>query len=268
MEVSGSNSVIFVRGRTPDTDRNNSPHCENKTTNKSFSEVIIIDCGGTSDKEELQWSKSRNTALDQRNREKNEERSGSSLCLTTLPAAPVVYTSPGTSSGVTSSIISISTNAAANSLNTMPHQSVTLPNPSHQTSSLNSSGATTQSNFRPSFYNAATMERPFGCNSCTKRFFLESDLHKHMARHTREKPYACQLCGKSFVCQSQLAIHRNVHTGERPFTCSVCNRRFSHPSNLKRHQKLQHWGRKQSLVQKKKNTQKRWNDKKKNVYFF
>lgn len=90
------------------------------------------------------------------------------------------------------------------------------------------------------FYKAATMQRPYGCTSCTKRFFLESDLQKHLARHTREKPYACRLCGKSFVCQSQLDIHGNVHTGERPFRCSVCNRHFSHPSNLKRHQKMQH----------------------------
>lgn len=90
------------------------------------------------------------------------------------------------------------------------------------------------------FYHAATMERPYGCTSCNKRFFLESDLHKHVSRHTREKPYTCPLCSKSFICQSQLDIHRNVHTGERPFRCSVCSRRFSHPSNLKRHQKIQH----------------------------
>ncbi|CAN9510663.1 unnamed protein product [Ophioblennius macclurei] len=93
-----------------------------------------------------------------------------------------------------------------------------------------------------SFYRAVAMERPYGCTSCTKRFFLESDLHKHVARHTREKPYACPLCGKSFVCQSQLDIHHNVHTGERPFSCGICSRRFSHPSNLKRHQKIQHSG--------------------------
>ncbi|XP_034045132.1 oocyte zinc finger protein XlCOF7.2-like isoform X1 [Thalassophryne amazonica] len=87
------------------------------------------------------------------------------------------------------------------------------------------------------FLRAVTMERPYRCTSCTKRFSLESELQKHMARHRRQKPYTCQVCGKSFVCPSQLEIHRNVHTGERPFTCLVCNRRFSHPSNLKRHQK-------------------------------
>lgn len=89
-------------------------------------------------------------------------------------------------------------------------------------------------------YQAIRVERPYGCTSCTKRFFLGSDLQKHLARHTRQKPYTCQLCGKSFVCQSQLDIHGNVHTGERPFRCSICNRQFSHPSNLKRHQKMQH----------------------------
>uniref|UniRef100_A0A3B5B350 C2H2-type domain-containing protein n=1 Tax=Stegastes partitus TaxID=144197 RepID=A0A3B5B350_9TELE len=111
------------------------------------------------------------------------------------------------------------------------------------TSDCNSSGHSHQkpssSSLHLAFYHAVVMERPYGCTSCTKRFFLESDLQKHMARHSREKPHACVLCGKSFVCQSQLDIHRNVHTGERPFSCSVCSRRFSHPSNLKRHQKLQ-----------------------------
>ncbi|KAF3851848.1 hypothetical protein F7725_005203 [Dissostichus mawsoni] len=96
------------------------------------------------------------------------------------------------------------------------------------------------SSFHLAFHHAVTMERLYGCTICTKRFFLESDLRKHLARHTREKPYACLLCGKRFVCQSQLDIHCNVHTGERPFSCSVCSRRFSHPSNLKRHQKIQH----------------------------
>lgn len=105
------------------------------------------------------------------------------------------------------------------------------------------------SSFHLAFYHAVAMERPYGCTSCTKRFFLESDLHKHMARHTREKPYTCLLCGKSFVCQSQLDIHHNVHTGERPFSCSVCNRRFSHPSNLTRHQKIQHSTQRPDLPQ-------------------
>lgn len=95
-------------------------------------------------------------------------------------------------------------------------------------------------NNHKAFYQAVRVERPYGCTRCNKRFCLESDLQKHLARHTQEKPYTCQVCGKSFVCQSQLDVHGNVHTGERPFRCSICNRQFSHPSNMKRHQKMQH----------------------------
>lgn len=106
-------------------------------------------------------------------------------------------------------------------------------------SSQTATGLAPPNNHR-AFYQAVRIERPYGCTSCTKRFCLESDLQKHLARHTQEKPYTCRVCGKSFVCQSQLGVHGNVHTGERPFRCPVCHRQFSHPSNMKRHQKMQH----------------------------
>lgn len=191
----------------------------------SQSEVIVIDGGGRSDKEgeECEWS-------DQTKRDRHEKTTPAMIQSAGLESAGprsvqvgsvLPRDPPGTSSGGATSSINSSSEAHGAAL----HQ------PSHKPSS---------SRFHLAFYHAVTMERPYGCTSCTKRFFLESDLQKHMARHTREKPYTCPLCGKSFVCQSQLDIHRNVHTGERPFSCSVCNRRFSHPSNLKRHQKIQH----------------------------
>lgn len=203
------------------------------------SEVIVIEGGGTSDKEgdEREWSH-----VDQTNREAGRERDkGEQTALPIIQCTGLQSAGhssvqkvprdgpPGSSSGAATSII----NSSSDSLpSTARHHPVApLNHNQHKRFS---------SNFDRSFYHAVTMERPYGCTRCTKRFFLESDLQKHMARHTREKPYTCSLCGKSFVCQSQLDIHHNVHTGERPFSCPVCNRRFSHPSNLKRHQKIQH----------------------------
>lgn len=275
-EVSGSDIVNFVVGRTAETDssgdtihssqpeqtesdvraghseplnsdadmashrdamQTSSDEAALDTTKSSLSEVIVIDGGGTSDKEgeECEWSDVGQTkGAAGRGRDIYErttlpvicsglESAGLKLVQSALKGGSVLCRdSAGTSGGGTSSIISSS-----------DAPGMALPRSVSHCKPVSSS-------FHLAFYHAVTMERPYGCSSCTKRFFLESDLQKHMARHTREKPYTCVLCGKSFVCQSQLDIHRNVHTGERPFSCSVCNRRFSHPSNLKRHQKIQH----------------------------
>ncbi|XP_042172981.1 zinc finger protein 550 isoform X4 [Oncorhynchus tshawytscha] len=85
-----------------------------------------------------------------------------------------------------------------------------------------------------------TIERPYGCPSCHKKFVHESDLLQHVVIHTRKRVFACTLCEKSFVSPSKLQVHQNVHTGEKPFSCAQCGRRFSQSSNLNRHQKLHH----------------------------
>ncbi|KAF1395689.1 hypothetical protein PFLUV_G00014280 [Perca fluviatilis] len=209
----------------------------------SLSDVVVIDGGGVS--QQWEWS-----AVDQTQREAGRDGHENTTS-TTIQCAGLesagrrsvqVQSSvqawsvlprddtPRTSSGATTLSINSSVSHQFNSVHHSHHKPFS-------------------SSFHLAFYHAVTMERPYGCTSCTKRFFLESDLQKHMARHTREKPFTCTLCGKSFVCQSQLEIHRNVHTGERPFSCSVCNRRFSHPSNLKRHQKIQHLAQRADLPQ-------------------
>uniref|UniRef100_A0A4W5PVW0 C2H2-type domain-containing protein n=1 Tax=Hucho hucho TaxID=62062 RepID=A0A4W5PVW0_9TELE len=104
--------------------------------------------------------------------------------------------------------------------------------PSATTSSHSSNFAT---HVRP-----GTIEQPYGCPSCHKKFVHESDLQHHMVIHTRKRVFACTLCEKSFVSPSKLQVHQNVHTGEKPFSCAQCRRRFSHSSNLNRHQKLHH----------------------------
>ncbi|KAM6977922.1 uncharacterized protein FYW47_002738 [Aplochiton taeniatus] len=92
------------------------------------------------------------------------------------------------------------------------------------------------------------VEHPYSCPNCSKVFFMEADLQRHLARHAREKAFVCQLCGKGFICQSQLDVHQNVHTGERPYSCLVCERKFSHPSNLRRHEKGQTYQNSSMLV--------------------
>uniref|UniRef100_A0AAZ3R6B8 C2H2-type domain-containing protein n=1 Tax=Oncorhynchus tshawytscha TaxID=74940 RepID=A0AAZ3R6B8_ONCTS len=66
-----------------------------------------------------------------------------------------------------------------------------------------------------------TIERPYGCPSCHKKFVHESDLLQHVVIHTRKRVFACTLCEKSFVSPSKLQVHQNVHTGEKPFSCVI-----------------------------------------------
>ncbi|KAI3352643.1 hypothetical protein L3Q82_019224 [Scortum barcoo] len=178
-------------------------------TSKSSYEVIVIDGGGMSDKEGEEWSDVDQTkGKAGRRRDRHEETTLAMIRCAGMESAALksvqvksslqagsalpLDDTPGTSSGGTTSSINSSSETHGVALH--------CPVNHHKSSS---------SSFRLAFYHAVTMERPYGCTSCTKRFFLESDLQKHMARHTREKPYACLLCGKSFVCQSQLDIHRN-----------------------------------------------------------
>ncbi|KAK1885943.1 Gastrula zinc finger protein XlCGF53.1 [Dissostichus eleginoides] len=275
-EVSGSDIVTLVVGRTAVTDSSDTTHSsqlmltgsdvragdsepldsvagsvvascadvtdirkDNKAAldTSSLSEVIVID--GEAASEGCVWSDA-NQIKTEAGREKNghDQTTSPRIQLGAGLESVQVRSSlqerfvlppdaiPGTSSGGISSGINSSVDL---------HRPASQHHPPHH-----SHYKPFSSSFHLAFHHAVTMERLYGCTICTKRFFLESDLRKHLARHTREKPYACLLCGKRFVCQSQLDIHCNVHTGERPFSCSVCSRRFSHPSNLKRHQKIQH----------------------------
>lgn len=246
-EVSGSDVVNFVVSKTPETQSSGPALCsplkgsdvrvvgadmtvscdnvpDDRRKKESLLEVIVIDGGGASDREGEGSEQTQKDRL-QQTTSPMVQRAGQ-VTRSDLPAEL-----PGSCRGVSVSNVgstsSVGSASSTSSFVVSLRCPASLPRPTHSGPQL-------------AFYHAATMERPYGCTRCSKRFFLESDLQKHAARHTREKPYTCSLCGKSFVCQSQLDIHHNVHTGERPFSCSVCSRRFSHPSNLKRHQKIQH----------------------------
>ncbi|KAF7652707.1 hypothetical protein LDENG_00093520 [Lucifuga dentata] len=221
----------------------------------STSEVFVIDGWEISDKSRDR-GKTSVEATHRQNLENKEPvwlesaRNSSDLVKPTPLATSVVYSAHntlGSSAGSATSplTLSIHTESKGKSLYPANLSSIALPRPNIQQNPPSYRRPFSHPSSRPpgfsssqlARFHAANTERPYGCTSCPKRFFLQADLQKHTARHSREKPYACQICSKSFVCQSQLDIHQNVHTGEKPFTCSVCERRFSHPSNLKRHKK-------------------------------
>jgi len=110
-----------------------------------------------------------------------------------------------------------------------------------------------------------TIEKPFFCTLCTKRFVVKGslDIHmrthreekaylctydgcgktftqkahltSHVKMHTQEKPYSCTRCNKLFAQKNNLTLHMRIHTGEKPYICTRCNKAWGDPSNLNRH---------------------------------
>uniref|UniRef100_A0A8C9X188 C2H2-type domain-containing protein n=1 Tax=Sander lucioperca TaxID=283035 RepID=A0A8C9X188_SANLU len=224
-EVSGSDIVTFVVDRTAETDSSSSD-----TTHSSQLELAGSDVRAW-EREPLSSDASMTPSWDALPASCDDVTDGrrdnkAALDTSESSLSDVVVVDGGggvTAVGVVTGHGSVQVQSSTLSINSsVSHQFNSIHHSHHKPFS---------SSFHLAFYHAVTMERPYGCTSCTKRFFLESDLQKHMARHTREKPFTCTLCGKSF-----LRIHERVHTGEKPYQCVQCGKTFGQVCSLKRHQ--------------------------------
>lgn len=56
--------------------------------------------------------------------------------------------------------------------------------------------------------------------------------------HTVDKPFQCRVCAKRFTASDSLRWHAKIHSGEKQFLCQVCQKAFSLHSSLKHHEKL------------------------------
>ncbi|KAM9342339.1 uncharacterized protein KZ484_015015 [Pholidichthys leucotaenia] len=83
-----------------------------------------------------------------------------------------------------------------------------------------------------------TGEKLFSCATCEQSFHIYADLKMHMRIHTNEKPFSCETCGQSFNHRGNLQTHLRIHTGEKPFSCETCGQSFNQYSNLKRHMRI------------------------------
>ncbi|ESN91815.1 hypothetical protein HELRODRAFT_133378, partial [Helobdella robusta] len=73
---------------------------------------------------------------------------------------------------------------------------------------------------------AATIDRPFRCDTCRVSFKLKVHLKKHcLYRHSTDYPCECTFCGKKFKDSSAVKLHERIHSDERPFVCA-CGKGF------------------------------------------
>ncbi|ROT71114.1 putative zinc finger protein Xfin-like [Penaeus vannamei] len=66
--------------------------------------------------------------------------------------------------------------------------------------------------------------RPFGCDTCGRRFSQKGNLLRHSLLHTNEKPFGCGVCRKFFVQKAHLVKHVVVHR-QRLAALKRCRRR-------------------------------------------
>ncbi|GIX98273.1 hypothetical protein CDAR_16941 [Caerostris darwini] len=55
-----------------------------------------------------------------------------------------------------------------------------------------------------------------------------------------DKPFMCQHCKKRFRFKCNMQSHIRIHTGDKPFKCDICLKSFRQSSHLNQH-KLIHW---------------------------
>jgi uncharacterized Zn-finger protein len=85
-----------------------------------------------------------------------------------------------------------------------------------------------------------TEELPFECNICQKKFAVKSNLSKHYKRHDdRERIFKCdhEGCTKTFFSQEILNRHMSTHIEEHSYECPFegCERAYKRASDLNVH---------------------------------
>eukprot|EP00099_Drosophila_melanogaster_P009640 NP_001262384.1 numerous disordered muscles, isoform B [Drosophila melanogaster] len=80
-----------------------------------------------------------------------------------------------------------------------------------------------------------TLEPPFACRYCDRRYFSVVGRKKHERVHTNERPFVCDQCGKAFTRTCILKAHMAVHQVVRKYSCDVCDRSFSLKKHLATH---------------------------------
>ena len=72
-------------------------------------------------------------------------------------------------------------------------------------------------------------------------FLCEFSYQKHLVlKHNKTKNFSCNQCSKSFYTNKELKRHLDIHEKKRFFICDVCDHIFNRLSTLKRHKEKVH----------------------------
>ncbi|XP_030047974.1 zinc finger protein OZF [Microcaecilia unicolor] len=84
-----------------------------------------------------------------------------------------------------------------------------------------------------------SLEKPFKCTKCDRRFRLESKLRNHQSLHTLQRCFICLQCKKGFTHKQHLTRHQKIHEERRVlFICNDCGMSFNHKGNFTTHRRL------------------------------
>ena len=85
-----------------------------------------------------------------------------------------------------------------------------------------------------------SIERPFHCEVCGRKFIRSTHLRRHMRIHTGEKPFSCHICGRKYARGDYLRAHINAHRRDRVHKCKHCNEIFHDLTRFANHCRLVH----------------------------
>ncbi|KAH9510165.1 hypothetical protein Btru_043641 [Bulinus truncatus] len=78
----------------------------------------------------------------------------------------------------------------------------------------------------------------FECLICGQEFRFKSFMITHVRMHLNQRPYKCEVCSKCFFTQHILKKHMQNHT--RPYKCPACDKGFIRRYLMKDHFKKRH----------------------------
>jgi len=77
-------------------------------------------------------------------------------------------------------------------------------------------------------------KKSFKCTSCSKDFFYENHLRKHiLSKHSQTPLYSCSVCSQGFSTKSTAKSH--VENSHSNYSCPVCLKSFNNRSHAQRH---------------------------------
>jgi len=74
------------------------------------------------------------------------------------------------------------------------------------------------------------------CKLCLSSFLSEYSYQKHLVvKHKNKSKFSCKHCSKTFYTNKELKRHMDVHEQQKFFICHACDHIFNRLSALKRH---------------------------------